>query len=181
MAVLWISMLAQRTVTEAESESEPSLVVETEAVLSMMAQLAEVVTDWMCTEALPAAAIEPKSQLRTPAAIEQLAESSVQLVCATRYSRPRTPRKSVGSIEMPSILRRDFPGLHRVLRGRWFDGLRRAIEADIEIMATDQSRPHQGEREFEQPLTLRRPGEEATITLRLKGKLDRLDRDALQG
>jgi putative RecB family exonuclease len=75
-----------------------------------------------------------------------------------------------------SMLRRQFPGLHDLLRQRWLAGLIRAIDGDLELMRTDESRPESVEREIQQTLYFRRPGDEEPVRLLLRGKLDRVDR-----
>jgi RecB family exonuclease len=75
-----------------------------------------------------------------------------------------------------SMLRRQFPGLHDLLRQRWLAGLTRAIDGDLALMQDDGSRPESVESEMQHALQFRRPGDEEHVRLLLKGKLDRVDR-----
>ena len=74
-AVLSTSIAAQRTSTEAESESDPSFVVPTEAVLSTVPQspLSVVATTWTELEA-PASSVVG-AYTRLPFAIDQPADA----------------------------------------------------------------------------------------------------------
>lgn len=74
-----------------------------------------------------------------------------------------------------SILRREFPGLHDLLRRRWTAGLHHAIREDLALMQHDGSRPTAVELELQARLRVRRPGEEIGTELHVNGKLDRLD------
>jgi hypothetical protein len=69
-AVLRTVTFGQLTVIVALSESAPSFDVVTFAVLSTEPHVAAVVGDVMCTCLLPPAAMVPKLQVRTPAAME---------------------------------------------------------------------------------------------------------------
>ena len=80
-----------------------------------------------------------------------------------------------------SILRRDFPGLHRLIERRWLQGLTRAIREDLGQMHADGSRPASIERELEYGLPVAAPNDVAPIGLRVRGKLDRIDRLAENG
>src|SRR5688572_27712459 len=85
LPVFWIETSGQFTVmVVGPAVLLPSLVVVALALLLTVPQLAAVVGELRCTLALPAGAIEPKLQVRTPAVIEQpsTAGEIVQLVPA---------------------------------------------------------------------------------------------------
>src|SRR6266480_1575020 len=90
-AVLVTNTSGQSTVIVALAVSPPSFVVVTPAVLSTTPQLAAVVDEMMCTDLLSLEPRSPKSQVSTPPAIEQSAESSLQTIPLGSVSVRVTP------------------------------------------------------------------------------------------
>src|SRR5829696_5753099 len=90
------------TSTDAESVSDPSLLVLTEPVLSMSPQLAAVVGDVMWTDLLPPPAIVPKSQVSFPSAMEQPESEFCASIDQTRPSALGSVSVTVTSRASPS-------------------------------------------------------------------------------